>query len=190
VSVTLSAPARGESVATMISAVTLIDPLGLGRRAVRTVADTAVTAAIRSGLAERATAELLDSGALDRILDRALSSPVPERVVEELLEGGIAEQVADRILAGPELARILESPAMEQFVARIVASEQLWLVIEEIARSPVVSEAISHQGVGFAEQVVEDVGERSRRADAWLERVAHRMLHRPPPPAGPAPAMP
>jgi hypothetical protein len=173
----------------MISATTLIDPLGLGRWAVQAVADATIVATVRSGLAERATGELLDSGALDRILDRALGSPLPEHVVEELLKGGIAEQVADRILSGPELARILESPAMEQFVSRIVASEQLWLVIEEIARSPVVTEAISHQGAGFAEQVVDDVGDRSRRADAWLERAAHRMLHRSPP-VGPAPALP
>lgn len=81
---------------------------------------------------------------------------------------------------------------MERFVARVVASEQLWIVVEEVARSPVVTEAISRQGVGFAEQVVDDVGERSRRADAWLERVAQRMLHRPSPPgmAPPAPMAP
>jgi uncharacterized membrane-anchored protein YjiN (DUF445 family) len=186
----LPAPAPDGNVSRIvISVLPLIDPLGIGRQAARRVADAMVTAAVRSGVAERATAELLDSGALDRILERTLDSPLPQHVIDDLLAGGIAEDVAERILSGPELGRIMDSPAMEQFVARIVASEQLWLVVEEVARSPVVTEAISHQGVGFAEQVVDDVGERSRRADVWLERVAQRMLHRMPP-AGAVPGAP
>jgi hypothetical protein len=59
-------------------------------------------------------------------------------------------------------------------------------VVEEVARSPAVASAISQQGAGFADQVVGEVGERSRRADAWLERAARRMLHRPDSAATPA----
>lgn len=166
----------------------LLDPLGLGRRTAR-VAGRAGTA-----LAERATT----------------------RVVDDLLARGVADQVADRILSGPELERILESEAMERFaerlldspaaerllahvfdsslldaaVARVLASAQLWHVVEEIAASPAVADAISRQGAGFADQVVDEVGERSRRADALLERAAHRIFHRPAATGPAAPATP
>jgi hypothetical protein len=200
---------------TVPSIIVIVDPFGLGRRAASMAGptaarlgtrliDAAAAALIRAGVAERAADELLDCGAIDRIVDRMLESPLPQHVVDELLAGGIAEQVADRVLAGPELSRVIESEAMAAFagrmldsrlldesVARVLASEQLWIVVEEIARSPAVTEAISHQSVGFAEEVVDQVGERSRRADAWLERVAQRMLHRSPtPPVGPAPPAP
>jgi hypothetical protein len=200
---------------TVTSIFVVIDPFGLGRRAASVAGSTAgrlgtsfvdaiAAALIRAGVAERATAEMLDCGAIDRIVDRMLVSPLPQHVVDELLAGGIAEQVADRVLAGPELERVVQSEAMaafagrmldsrllDQSVARVLASEQLWLVVEEIARSPAVTEAISHQSVGFAEEVVDQVGQRSRRADAWLERAAQRMLHRSTtPPVGPAPPAP
>jgi hypothetical protein len=214
----MTLPASGrawERRATVTSIIVVIDPFGIGRRAAyfagstagrlgTRVVDAVAAALIRAGVAERAADELLDSGAIDRIVDRMLDSPLPQHVVDELLAGGIAEQVADRVLAGPELERIVESEALaafagrmlesrllDQSVARVLASEQLWIVVEEVARSPAVTEAISHQSVGFAEEVVDQVGERSRRADAWLERVAQRMLHRSPtPPVGPAPPAP
>jgi hypothetical protein len=53
-------------------------------------------------------------------------------------------------------------------------------VVDEVARSPAVTEAIAHQGAGFADQVAGELGERSRRADARLERVARRLLRRRP----------
>jgi hypothetical protein len=65
--------------------------------------------------------------------------------------------------------------------------------VREIAYSPEVMDAISRQGVGFADQVAGGVRARSRRADAWLERVARRALRRkiagelpPGPPVDPA----
>jgi len=64
----------------------------------------------------------------------------------------------------------------------VLASEELWLVVEEIAQSPAVTAAITQQTAGFADQVAGEVGLRSRRADARLERVARRLLHRPPAP--------
>jgi hypothetical protein len=173
--------------------ITLVDPLGVGRRAV--------------GAAGRVGTEVLESATA--------------RIVDGLLADGVVEQVADRMLNGPELERIVDSEAMERFAARVLdgpgadrlveqllnsklldaavtrvlASAQLWHVVEEVAASPAVTDAISRQGYGFADQVVDEVGARSRRADALLERAAHRILRRPaagtgPGPAGPAPAMP
>jgi hypothetical protein len=49
-------------------------------------------------------------------------------------------------------------------------------MVEEIAQSPAVTEAIAQQSVGFADQVAGGVRVRSRNADAWLERTARRAL--------------
>lgn len=167
----------------------LVDPFGLGRRAWRL--------GVRGEARARATAEDALLTGLDHVLCLAIQRGIVQRVVEELLADGVVDQVADRALAGPELERlaghVLESPGAERLVAqmldsrlldasvtRVLASRELWLVVEEIARSPAVTEAIGHQGAGFADQVVEEVGDRTRRADAWLERAARRMLHRMP----------
>jgi hypothetical protein len=63
-------------------------------------------------------------------------------------------------------------------VRRLLESEDLWLLVEEIARSPAVTEAITQQSMGFADQVAGGVRAGSRRADIWLERAARRALRR------------
>ena len=134
---------------------------------------------------------------------------VVERVVDELLAAGMADQLADRLLDGPELERIvtaaLESPGVQRLVIGVVESplidrvldtvverlpesEEMWLLVDQIARSPAVTEAITQQSMGFADQVAGEVRIRSQRADAGMERVAQRLLRRkriePPPPEG------
>ena len=76
----------------------------------------------------------------------------------------------------------------------MLESEELWLLVEEIARSPAVTDAIARQSVGFADVVAGGVRARSRSADTWLEQRARRMLRRtdptdpvPPPDAAPPP---
>jgi hypothetical protein len=121
---------------------------------------------------------------VERVVDRALSGQlvetvsrdivrysVIERATQPLAEAGLAEEIAIRIIEGPEFERIL---------ARLLESEELWMVVEQIARSPAVTDAISHQGIGFADQVAGAVRGRSRTADDRVERVARRLLHRRP----------
>lgn len=179
--------------------ITVIDPLGAGRRAYRLGA--------RAERAARDAAEETLLAVLDRVAQRAIQAGLVQHVVDELLAAGVVDQVGERLLAGPELdqltTRVLESARAEQLVGqvlgsplldatvtRVLASRELWLVVEEIAQSPAVTEAISHQGAGFADQVAGDVGEGTRRADAWLERTARRMLHRTPRAQSPAPLVP
>ena len=191
----------------------LLDPFGvvrLGGRVVRSTASAAedaainaLDAAVRSELASRAVCLLIEGPLGDVAARAAVRSGLIERVAGEMLEAGVAEHVADRVLQGPELeglvTRVLEDQATERLVAqvldsrlldesvkRVLASEELWLVVDEIARSPAVTAAISQQGMGFADQVVEEVGVRTRRADAWLERAARRMMNRTATPATPA----
>jgi hypothetical protein len=115
-------------------------------------------------------------------LDAVLASRVGEEAVDRVLDSALAkraiaravERVADEMGEGPAL----DSPAMDRLVARLLESEELWLIVDEIAQSPAVTEAITRQSVGFADQVAGQVRDRSRSADARLERAARRMLRR------------
>lgn len=156
----------------------------LAERAVRTacegpLVDAAVRAAIRSGAIDRLARELAASGAADRLVEQALDSPRTAALLDRVLQGPAAERL---------VAAVLDSRLADATVARVLASDELWLVVDEIARSPSVTEAIAHQGAGFADQVAGEVGRRSRRADDRLERVARRLLHRGPRP-GAAPTL-
>jgi hypothetical protein len=158
---------------------------------------------VRYRVVERLSETVLSGGTVERVLGHADMAGLPQRVADRLLEDGIAEQVALRLLAGPELERIvataLESPGFErmlgqvvesrvvdQTVARVVEetahrlpqSQALWDLVDIIAASPAVTEAIAQQSVGFADHVAGAVRERSQRADAKLERAAWSLLRR------------
>ena len=88
------------------------------------------------------------------------------------------------------IASVFESRLLDQVVVRLLESPELWRLVDEVARSPAVTEAIAHQGYGFVDQVAGEVRERSRSADAVVERTTRRLLRRRPrvdPPTGPLP---
>jgi hypothetical protein len=122
---------------------------------------------------------LLERDFIDLMLIRIEESGVAQRIADRLLEDGIAEQVTERVLAGPELERIVrtafESSLPDELIAQALRSEAVWVLVDEIARSPSVTEAISHQGTGFLEQVAEKTRDRSRVADARVARFAQRL---------------
>src|SRR2546430_2632987 len=62
----------------------------------------------------------------------------------------------------------------------LLRNEALWVLVEEIAQSPVVTAAIGQQGVGFANQVAGVVRQRSGAADDRLERLVRRLARRTP----------
>lgn len=192
------------------------------RRELATAADRALMASIDLALTRLLSEDVIDlvldralsPEVIDLALDRALSddvvdrllvqferSGVAQRVVDRLLDDGTVEQIVQRVLAGPESERILaaalEGPLVEEAVSQLLENQAVWVLVDEIARSPSVTEAIAHQGTGFADQVAGRARERSRNADALLERVARRLVRRgggsdvgPPPalPEGPPPA--
>jgi hypothetical protein len=92
--------------------------------------------------------------------------------------------VVGTVLESPAVERLvgqaIESRLADQAVARLLDSEELWLLVGEIAESPAVTQAITQQGFGFADEVAGGMRARSRNADAWLERTARRALRRPP----------
>ncbi len=76
--------------------------------------------------------------------------------------------------------RVLDDEVVEQAAALVLASDELWVVVEEIAHSPAVTEAIAQQSLGFADEVAGGVRARSRSADAWIEAKVRRALRRRP----------
>jgi hypothetical protein len=76
------------------------------------------------------------------------------------------------------VARVLESKLLDVGVRQLLASEELWEMIDEIARSPAVGDAIAHQSMGLADEMADEVRIRSRRVDDWLERATRRAMRR------------
>ena len=152
---------------------------------------------VRHAVVERLADPLLNAEVLEAVLERADQAKVPQRLTERLLADGVIESAVARVLDGPELERVaaaaLDSPAAERLVVRVIESrlldeavvrllqsDDLWLLVDEIARSPAVTEAITQQSLGFADQVAGGVRARSRSADVWLETAARRALRRRP----------
>lgn len=170
------------------------------RGAVTRRAEDAALATLDALLASRVGAEAVDrvlaSELTSRALGKALEGPLVEAVARDVVRYGVMERLADSMLEDPELERVLvaalDSPAAERLLVRVLDSklideaarrllegEELWRVVDEIAQSAAVTEAITRQSLGFAEQVAGGVRGRSRHADAWLERAARRALKRP-----------
>jgi hypothetical protein len=155
----------------------------VGRSAVRpaaslaySLAEQAIDRTLASGLARHAVSRALEGPLVDVVADDLIRYAVVERVVDRLLAEGTVEHAVDRFLDGPELDRVAA-----QVRTRLLASEELWLIVEEVARSAAVTEAIAQQGQGFADEVAGRMRTRSRNADEWLERAARRALRRPQP---------
>ena len=120
--------------------------------------------------------------AVDGVLESRLAGEIADRVVASRL----VQRALDHALDGPVIAT-LDGEALDRVVEALLESDELWRIVDEIASSPAVTDAITQQSLGFADQVADGVRDRSRSADAVLERVARRALRRrqpPPPPAG------
>jgi hypothetical protein len=165
--------------------------------------DDAVERVLASDVAERSVARALSGELVDVVAQDLVRFAVVERVTERLLADGIAERLAARVLEGPELEVIVESavdsPAMERLVTRVIESRlvenavtrlvddtatrlpespALWTLIGEISQSEAVTEAITQQGMGFADQIADDVRDQTRHVDDRMERVVHRLFRR------------
>jgi hypothetical protein len=150
------------------------------------LAERAVAVALRGELVEIVARDLVRYEVVERAFARI--GPDLELMVERALDTPAVERTLARIVESPVVQDAIAQVA-DDAVARLRESEALWALINDVVQSPVVTEAIAHQGMGFADQVGDDIRERSRRADARLERVAWRLLRRHSEPGGgPAPS--
>jgi hypothetical protein len=156
----------------------MADGLGQGTAA---LAERAIDRAMSGPLVDIVARDLVRYEVLERLIEQL--APELERIVEQALEKPGVERL---------LTQIVESRAVQEAVARVAdaeverlrTSDSMWTLIDDIAQSPVVTDAIAQQGYGFADQVGDQIRERSRHADARLERVAWRLLGRRPAPRG------
>src|SRR4051794_797800 len=107
-------------------------------------------------LGSRAALAGLEAAASSRFaaeaVDRVLATPVAERAVARALAGPVSAAVdgqdAERLAV-----QVIDGRIFDVAVQRLLESEDLWLLVEEIAGSPAVTDAIGRQGLGFADQV-------------------------------------
>jgi hypothetical protein len=147
-----------------------------------------------SGAAVATFDAVLDSRLAGDLVERVTASPLAGRALRAALEGPLVEAIARDLVRYRVAERLLSEDLVEQTTTRVLESDELWVLVEEIARSPAVTEAITRQSVGFADQVAGGVRARSRSADSWLELRARRVLRRrptaPPDPPEPDAAVP
>jgi len=131
----------------------------------------AVGAAVGIGvsLERKAVDRVLESGEIERVMLEVIESPAVQAALESVLSSEAAARLVDTFF---------DSGLFDHLIDRLVKSDALWSMIDEIAGSPAVTAAISQQGLGFADQVGDQMRDRSRRADDWLERAARRVIHR------------
>jgi hypothetical protein len=144
------------------------------------VAEAAAGAGLN--IERRAVNRVLESDELERVVIVAINSAHIQAALKQALASDGAGQLIDSVfdsgLIDRFLARLVDSGTLDRFFDRLLTSEGLWNLIDEIAGSPAVTAAISQQGLGFADQVGDQVRERSRKADDWMERAARRLIGR------------
>jgi hypothetical protein len=161
------------------------EPLLQGR-ALERVLEHLDTAAVPQRIAER----LLADGIAEQVAARLLAGPELPRLLAATLESADVERLLAVALASPGvermLSQIVESSVVDATVARVIdetaerlpRSEAVWLLVDEIASSPAVTDAITQQSAGFADEMAGRVRDRSKTADARLERFARGLLRR------------
>ena len=149
--------------------------LGAGARgAERLAGATGVDRAVEDAV-EEAIVRAMRSPAVERALARGLDEGTVQRAIEDAVERALAsDEVADQVI------RALDSEVADRVWAELLAGPKVQMLVERIAEAPEVRAAITEQGVGL----ITDMGRRltavTERLDDALERVAHRLMRRPP----------
>jgi uncharacterized membrane-anchored protein YjiN (DUF445 family) len=115
-------------------------------------------------LSEHRLERMLDRPELERILKQLLESPGAERLVTQVIESRLVEDAVTQVV--------------DRTATRLPQSQAVWTLIDEVAQSPAVTDAISQQGKGMADQFAGEVRQRADTVDDRLERAARRLLHR------------
>jgi hypothetical protein len=140
----------------------------------------------------RATVGRRASEATLAAVDTVLASALATEVVERVLASDLARRAVEDALAGPLesaldseamerlVVRVIEGGLLEETVERLLKTEELWMLVDEIAHSPSVTDAIAGQSISFVDEVADGVRARSRGADRCIEARVRRALGRKP----------
>lgn len=114
--------------------------------------------------------------------DAWLSSPELDRIVTAIVQHEGSARLADRVLASPLAQHVgrqaVDSGALDAVLDRLTERDAFWALIDLVAGSPAVGEAIGRQSRSAVTDVVDGVRDGAAQADDWLERVAHRVVGR------------
>lgn len=171
----------------------LIGAAGIGARVMATAAIGA-TAVARAAMRPAATA-----------VRGGMATPPGQAIRAEanaLMANLDARGRADLARARAEIDRVLDG-AVDRFSTDVIASrrtnaaieraldsQELWRLVDRIANSPEVLNAIASASVGLTGVVADEARRRTVTADEFAERIARRVLRRAPrtPPLGLEPA--
>ncbi len=140
-----------------------------------------------AGPARRAALAALDTtlSTLEVALTSPLAREAGERIVNSPLNTDVLEPMLQRALNSPEAERLtqelIDSRVTSALLRELPDNDELWRLIDEIAQSPAVTEAIGRQSLSFADQMAGVMRSRSRDADDRVERIARRLMRRRPP---------
>jgi hypothetical protein len=77
-------------------------------------------------------------------------------------------------------ADAVSSQRTSRAIERLLESEELWLIVDRIAKSPEVLNAIAGASAGLTGVVADEARRRTVTADEFAERIARRVLRRSP----------
>jgi hypothetical protein len=188
----LSSPYLEEAVDRVLTRALAGDALErvLDRPEVAGVPERVVDRLLAQGVAEQAARRIVNGPELERMVELALESERVRAVLTDALEREGAERMLEYVLESPGaerlVARVIESRLVEEAVMQLVdetaprlpQSQAVWTLIDEVAQSPAVIDAISQQSKGMAEQFAGEVRKSARKGDDRLERAARRLLRR------------
>ncbi len=139
-----------------------------------------------AGPARRAVLSTVDAAlsSLDAALTSPLAAEVGERIRTSALAVDVLQPLLQRAIDSPEAERLMRNVVDSRLVSGLLAelpdNDGLWALIDEIAQSPAVTEAISRQSLSFADQMAGVVRSHSLSADDRVERLARRLARRRP----------
>jgi hypothetical protein len=160
-----------------------------------------VRARLRSRL-EGTVGELLAAPEVERAVDRVLAGPLPDAIVRSLLEHHVVEHLADELAATVDVdtavTTVLEHETTQRLVAAVVASPgldrvlvhatdralrgpELQRVIEHVAASAEVREALTQQSTTLAQEMAQGLRTKAETLDDVAERAVHGWFRRPHP---------
>lgn len=161
----------------------------------------AIRARTRSKL-EGIIEDVLSAPEVERAIDRLLAGSLPDAVVRSLLEHQVVERLAAELAVTADLdiavTAALDSETTQQLVQAVLASPgfdrllvqatdrvlngpEMQRVIEVVADSPAVREALRAQSTSLAEETVAGVRARAENLDDVAERTVRGWLRRPRP---------
>ena len=171
---------------------------GMGRIAAE---GALVRARLRSRL-EGLLDDVLTAPEVERAIDRVLAGTLPDAIVRSLIENQVVEHVAEELAASIEVdavaTTVLEHETTQRLVAAVIASPgldqvliqatdralrgpELQRVIEYVAASPEIRDALQQQSTTLAQEMAQGLRSKAEGLDEIAERTVHGWFRRPHP---------